>query len=118
MIDPSKVDHLTDPRQSRDPKMVAEGEERLQDMLLGIGVRDKTTTARWSHPAHPQGDIVWYLRSGGDVYQVEALPVPVVKGAGERTHRLWLNGNPMIGHQWCYSLEARSGGHTGPLSAT
>lgn len=54
---------------------------------------------------HPEGEIVWHLREGDDVYQVEKLITPVLRGAGERTHRLWRNWKPAVGHQWCYSLE-------------
>jgi hypothetical protein len=112
MIDPSKIDFITDPGLSRTEEWEIGNELRQLsgDMIVNtLGISPELLVdpvpPKWSNPSHPQGEIVWYLRSGGDVYQVEKLPVPVLKGAGERTHRLWLNGNPMIGHQWCYSLE-------------
>ena len=57
-------------------------------------------------PPKPTGEIVWTFQSDAGLFEVEKLDPPVLRGAGERTHRLWRNGYPAVGHQWCYSLEA------------
>lgn len=41
----------------------------------------------------------------GHTAQVEELVVPILRGAGLRTHRLWLDGKPAAGRQWHYCFE-------------
>lgn len=53
----------------------------------------------------PAGEVVWTLQVDDDLFEVEHLTTPVLRGAGMRTHRLWRNGSPAVGHQWCYSLD-------------
>lgn len=52
----------------------------------------------------PQGRVVLDWKEFGHHFQVEELDPPVLKGAGYRTHRLWNNGYPAVGWQWCYDL--------------
>lgn len=107
MIERSRISLISDPGRSVELQVVEAGNERLRHMAAELGVPERhlNLSKRLPSPTHPQGEIVWHLRSGDDVYQVEKLVTPVLRGAGLRTHRLWRNSGPAVGHQWCYSLE-------------
>lgn len=105
-MNPSKVDFITDPGLSRTEEWeVGQGLRRQLPGAQGVSLESFVEVPPTEPPIHPQGEIVWYLRSGDDLYQVEHLTTPVLRGAGLRTHRLWYNGSPAVGHQWCYSLD-------------
>lgn len=53
----------------------------------------------------PSGKIVWEHKEFGNHFLVELLDVPVERGAGLRTHRLWHNGGPCTGGQYHYDLD-------------
>lgn len=52
-----------------------------------------------------EGPIVRDWKEFGHHFQIEKLLVPRRVGAGDRHYRLWLNGHPADGGQWCYDLE-------------
>lgn len=54
----------------------------------------------------PTGPIVKDWAEFGHHFQIEQLLEPVRKGAGTRPYRLWDNGSPCLGHQWCYTIES------------
>ncbi|QSY98572.1 hypothetical protein J2J97_32220 (plasmid) [Rhizobium bangladeshense] len=41
----------------------------------------------------------------GNSFKIEKLDPPVKKGAGERNYRLYVNGGPALGWQWCYDIQ-------------
>jgi hypothetical protein len=84
-----------------EPKAVAELEASTQHKAEALGLSRAFFSEQ---PIKPTGEIVWTLQSEGALFEVERLITPVLRGAGMRTHRLWRNGQPATGHQWCYTL--------------
>lgn len=51
----------------------------------------------------PSGEICADWTEFGHRFQIEIIDPPIRVGAGNRTHRLWDNGEPAYGGQWHYS---------------
>lgn len=63
------------------------------------------TVKRMEHKLEPKGKIVWEKQEFGVHALIEEVAEPVKRGSGYRTHRVWCNGGPASGRQWCYDLE-------------
>lgn len=57
----------------------------------------------------PTGPIVEEWVEADLLFQIEKLLCPKMQGAGARPYRLWVNGAPSEGGQWCYDLEHARG---------
>jgi hypothetical protein len=50
-------------------------------------------------------NVVAELKDEYKHFQIEKLDPPIQKGAGLRYYRLWEDGYPASGWQWCYNLD-------------